>query len=103
MLLAVAPAIPTYFLIANLESRVLAILLAYGLFYVALVSSIVLYRISPFHPLAKYPGPISLKISKFVAMYRGLGGKQHIYFKKLHAKYGPYVRVGEYLVILLCL
>ncbi|KAL5532645.1 hypothetical protein ACEPAF_4419 [Sanghuangporus sanghuang] len=35
--------------------------------------SIVLYRISPLHPLAKYSGPLSLKISKF---------------------YGPFVCVG---------
>ena len=68
---------------------------SFSLFYAALALSIVLYRISPFHPLAKYPGPLSLKISKLVAAYRAIGGKQYAQFKRLHDEYGPIVRVGE--------
>ena len=48
-----------------------------------------------FHPLSKYPGPLSLKISKFVGMYYAFDGKQDRFLKSLHEKYGPYVRIGE--------
>ncbi|KAL5532689.1 hypothetical protein ACEPAF_4463 [Sanghuangporus sanghuang] len=93
-LLVAVPALPYYLLAAHLKSIVLSLFLTYSLFYVTLLSSIVLYRISPMHPLAKYPGPLSLKISKFVAMYHASGGKQYTYFKSLHDTYGPFVRVG---------
>ncbi|KAL5511138.1 hypothetical protein ACEPAH_4353 [Sanghuangporus vaninii] len=93
-LLVGVPALPCYFLTTASESTWLATFLAYGLFYVTLVLSIVLYRLSPVHPLGKYPGPISLKVSKFVAMYHTAGGKRFVFFKDLHDKYGPFVRVG---------
>jgi len=43
----------------------------FAIFHTTLISSIVLYRLSPFHPLAKYPGPALAKISKlwFVSIY----------------------------------
>lgn len=68
---------------------------SFGLYYLTLISSIIIYRLSPWHPLAKYPGPWSLKISKFVMSYHTYKGKVHIYHKKLHDKYGEYVRVGK--------
>ncbi|EJD02377.1 high nitrogen upregulated cytochrome P450 monooxygenase 2, partial [Fomitiporia mediterranea MF3/22] len=82
------------FLLPHIGSKFLTTLFSYLCFYTTLVSSIVLYRISPFHPLAKYPGPLSLKISKFTAMYHALRGKQYRYFKNLHDRYGHVVRVG---------
>ena len=75
--------------------------LAFGVFYATLAASVVLYRISPLHPLAKYPGPFLLKVTKFAAMYHALDGKQYVFFKSLHDKYGPFVRVGEYAPLLL--
>ena len=95
LLLVGAPALPCYFLAPYSNTRALGALLSYAIFYVSLASSIVLYRISPVHPLAKYPGPLSMKISKFVWSYHASTGKQHIVFKKLHDKYGSIVRVGE--------
>lgn len=68
-------------------------------FYAALASSIVLYRISPWHPLAEYPGPFFAKISKFYGFYMMSTGKNHILHKKLHEKYGPYVRIGEWYML----
>ncbi|KAL5514533.1 hypothetical protein ACEPAG_1849 [Sanghuangporus baumii] len=94
LLLIGIPAVPCYFLVDHIESMTFSIVIAYGLFYTALISSIVLYRISPFHPLAKYPGPLVLKVSKLVGMCFAIGGKQHVYFKSLHDKYGPFVRTG---------
>ncbi|KAL5511175.1 hypothetical protein ACEPAH_4390 [Sanghuangporus vaninii] len=93
-LLIVVPALPCFFLVPHAGSVALAIPFAYLLFYFLLASSIVLYRISPIHPLAKHPGPFSLKISKFVGTYHASTGKQYRIFKNLHEKYGPVVRIG---------
>ncbi|KAL5520950.1 hypothetical protein ACEPAF_2953 [Sanghuangporus sanghuang] len=94
LLLIGVPATPCYFLADHIESMLLSIVIAYGLFYAVLILSIVLYRISPLHPLAKYPGPVFLKASKLVGMCFALSGKQHVYFKSLRDKYGPFVRTG---------
>ena len=85
----------------------------YAIFYTALISSVVFYRLSPFHPLARYPGPVQAKISKlwFVSTHGnafgrsglilhlfkarlGWQGKQHVHYMNLHKKYGDVVRVG---------
>ena len=95
LLLFVVPTFPCYFLIANVHSTFLAVVVSYTLFCCSLVLSIVLYRLSPLHPLANYPGPFLLKVSKFVGMYHAASGKQHTSFKTLHDKYGPFVRTGE--------
>ncbi|KAF5384474.1 hypothetical protein D9757_006474 [Collybiopsis confluens] len=67
-------------------------LLAYGAFHASLLSSIVLYRLSPFHPLARIPGPVMHKVSKLRAVWICWQGRQHIEFKAMHDKYGPVVR-----------
>jgi hypothetical protein len=76
------------------------------------MGSIVAYRISPFHPLAKYPGPFTAKLSKLwmvrlsvlvgvieadkhSQVFVTLTGKQHEHFASLHEKYGDIVRTGE--------
>ncbi|KAG6872248.1 hypothetical protein C0995_011597 [Termitomyces sp. Mi166 len=63
-------------------------------FWVTLSISIVLYRLSPFHPLAKYPGPLLCRVSKMYMAFLSLGGKQHTYYLRLHEQYGDVVRVG---------
>ncbi|KAL5511174.1 hypothetical protein ACEPAH_4389 [Sanghuangporus vaninii] len=93
-LLVGIPAFPSYFLVPHMCSIGVSALLAYMLFYISLAVSIVLYRISPMHPLATFPGPLPLKISKLFWAYHASTGKQHILFKKLHDKYGMFVRVG---------
>ena len=52
------------------------------------------YRLSPFHPLAKYPGPIIAKSSKWWAAYISFRGDLHRYYKHLHDRYGDIVRIG---------
>ena len=69
LLLVGAPALPCYFLAPYSNTRALGALLSYAIFYVSLASSIVLYRISPVHPLAKYPGPLIGKVSKGWLIY----------------------------------
>lgn len=73
-----------------------AIVLTFSLFYTTLLSSIVIYRISPIHPLSRYPGPLHLKISKLSMAWIASGGKQHIYIAQLHEQYGDAVRIGQY-------
>ncbi|OCB86788.1 cytochrome P450 [Sanghuangporus baumii] len=94
LLLAGVPALPYYLLVPCMESTVVAVLLAYALFYVSLAVSVILYRISPMHPLAMYPGPLYLKISKLFWMYHASTGKQYVLFTRLHDKYGFVVRIG---------
>lgn len=64
------------------------------LFWGSVVTSIVLYRLAPWHPLAGYPGPLLCRVSKLYPAFVSLGGKQHIFYTQLHAKYGDVVRVG---------
>lgn len=71
-----------------------AVFAAFSLFYASLLASIVTYRLSPFHPLYKYPGPVLCRISKFWGAWIALKGETHRYTKALHDQYGPIVRTG---------
>ncbi|PPQ69697.1 hypothetical protein CVT26_001656 [Gymnopilus dilepis] len=71
-----------------------AALVVFPLFWASALTSIALYRISPWHPLAKYPGPLLCKLSKFYLAFMSIGGKQHLYYAQLHEKYGDAVRIG---------
>ncbi|KAF8816493.1 cytochrome P450 [Phlegmacium glaucopus] len=86
----------TAFLLPHLESYSIAFSLAFGTctYLATLLGSISLYRLSPLHPLAKYPGPTRCKLTKFWMAWISFGGRAHIYYKKLHDKYGPIVRIG---------
>ncbi len=59
-----------------------------------MTSFTLMYRLSPFHPLAKYPGPAIAKTSKLWAAYLCAKGDMYRYFKSLHERYGDVVRVG---------
>ncbi|OCH95943.1 cytochrome P450 [Obba rivulosa] len=54
----------------------------------------VLYRISPFHPLAKFPGPLINKMTSLRLAQVVWTGKRHLYVYDLHEKYGKVVRTG---------
>jgi hypothetical protein len=100
-LLILVPFFPACALISHLQPDfslgdvTLRIALSYTVFYATLLLSIVLYRISPFHPLAKFPGPRLARVSQLWHTFIVSEGKRHQYFKELHSKNGPYVRVGE--------
>ena len=66
-----------------------------GVYYVTLALSIILYRLSPVHPLSGYPGPILCKLSKLSLMWVASTGKLHVYIRQLHDEYGPIVRTGQ--------
>lgn len=66
-----------------------------GTYLLLLVTSVAIYRVSPFHPLAKFPGPVLNKITKLAGMQNSWGGHGHRNNHELHKKYGPIVRVGR--------
>ncbi|KAJ7745908.1 cytochrome P450 [Mycena maculata] len=70
------------------------LLCAYATFWISLGLSITAYRLSPFHPLAEFPGPAVDKVTKLRGLWIASLGHQHRSFKKLHDKYGSYVRTG---------
>ena len=72
----------------------LAIFSVYATYLTTLATSIILYRLSPFHPLAKYPGPAYLKVSKVFGAIAAGKGDYHRVLRQLHDQYGPVVRVG---------
>nr|AAX81445.1 high nitrogen upregulated cytochrome P450 monooxygenase 1 [Phanerodontia chrysosporium] len=77
------------------NSYATAVPTVYLAYWSLLSTFVVAYRISPFHPLARYPGPLLCKISKgWLAYVAGKGGKAHLYVQDLHMRYGEVVRIG---------
>ena len=72
-LLLVVPAVGSGVLAAGASSVLGPLFRTYAIFYTTLISSVVFYRLSPFHPLARYPGPVLAKVSKlwFVSIRGG--------------------------------
>ncbi|KAF9001083.1 high nitrogen upregulated cytochrome P450 monooxygenase 2 [Cyathus striatus] len=91
-LLAVSPLVPAALLWSYYAYE--AITIAYLISYATLVVSILAYRLSPFHPLSKYPGPTLAKFTKFWGVYQNHTGKLHVTVLNLHRRYGSVVRIG---------
>jgi len=64
----------------------------YPQFIIGLVISIVQRRF--FHPFNSVPGPWANSVSELPATLALVSGNQHIYYRWLHEKYGPVVRVS---------
>ncbi|KAI0265785.1 cytochrome P450 [Gloeopeniophorella convolvens] len=73
---------------------VTALPIAFTTYDSLLVFFTVAYRLSPFHPLAKHPGPAIAKVSKLWAAYISATGETHRYLRSLHDRYGDVVRTG---------
>ncbi|KAJ2992866.1 hypothetical protein NUW54_g7834 [Trametes sanguinea] len=93
LLIGVPPFIGTALLRHTLSPSQAALISVFA-FSMTLLISTALYRLSPFHPLAKYRGPLSCKLTKFWLACLSLGGRQHLYIKSLHERYGDVVRIG---------
>ncbi|RDB27043.1 hypothetical protein Hypma_005048 [Hypsizygus marmoreus] len=52
------------------------------------------YRLSPFHPLASFPGPLLWRISTLRLVACSYRGYRHLTIDSLHKKYGRFVRIG---------
>ncbi|KAI5831877.1 cytochrome P450 [Schizophyllum commune Tattone D] len=60
-----------------------------------LALSIAVYRLSPFHPLAAYPGPRLAAQTKWWMVHRILlKGGRHLELQQCHRRYGHWVRIG---------
>lgn len=85
-------------LVQQLQSQFSGILSAsatvFSAYWALIVLYTIAYRLSPLHPLAKYPGPILCRVSKLWVAYVASTGKYHLYAKELHAQYGEMVRIG---------
>jgi hypothetical protein len=56
--------------------------------------SVTVYRLPPFHPLARYPGPVLARVSRFWAFWGVVRGHQHVDSHELFSQYGEVVRTG---------
>lgn len=92
--LLLPPLLLTPLVIKHTQSVWSAFILSFLTYGSTLLFSTVLYRLSPLHPLASYPGPYPGRISKIWMAWKSMGGKQHLYYQSLHDKYGDVVRVG---------
>lgn len=63
------------------------------LFGIVFILSRAIYNVF-FHPLRKYPGPVSHKITHLVEAYHQLQGTSVYHLRDLHQKYGNIVRVN---------
>ncbi|KAF7327427.1 hypothetical protein MKEN_00320500 [Mycena kentingensis (nom. inval.)] len=90
LLLVLLPAM----LAASTRGGITPTILTFVVYYASLATSVVVYRLSPWHPLAQYPGPILCKVSKLWFASIAMRGKQHLYYYELHQRYGDVVRIG---------
>ncbi|TBU54283.1 hypothetical protein BD310DRAFT_82387 [Dichomitus squalens] len=90
------PVLITYFVTDATSSSIYqrTLVSCYGVFYLALALSIVAYRLSPSHPLARYPGPFWYRTSSFCHAFLSVSGQRNTYLKALHERYGDVVRTG---------
>lgn len=95
LLLFVLPLLPGLFMAQHTASLLRAHIFSYLIFYTTLFTSIIVYRLSPLHPLSSYPGPVLARVSKIWGALHASKGKDHLLFKRMHDKYGPYVRTGK--------
>ncbi|TCD71757.1 hypothetical protein EIP91_005523 [Steccherinum ochraceum] len=94
LLLAAIPACLVAHVKDQYSSIVLAAISVYATFWISLLLFVVQYRISPFHPLAKFPGPFVCKITKIVVANKYRNGEARAFFPEVHDRYGDVVRIG---------
>ncbi|KAH8921381.1 cytochrome P450, partial [Atractiella rhizophila] len=60
----------------------------------AIYSALLLYRISPFHPLYCFPGPVAARMNMWWYLPMAVKGTEKWEMQKAHEKYGDWVRIG---------
>ncbi|KAF8258322.1 high nitrogen upregulated cytochrome P450 monooxygenase 2 [Lactarius quietus] len=93
-LLIVVPALLSIPISYHVQWPPTAVPLAFATYGSAVISFTLIYRLSPFHPLAKYPGPVIAKTSKLWASYISAEGNIQRRYRSLHDRYGDVVRIG---------
>ena len=94
-LLFVIPALLSQPISYTGQSIYTAVPLAFTAYVGALICFTLAYRLSPTHPLSKYPGPLIAKTTKWWVAYISARGDPHRYYKHLHDRYGDVVRIGR--------
>ncbi|KAH9888087.1 high nitrogen upregulated cytochrome P450 monooxygenase 2 [Cubamyces lactineus] len=94
ILLLLLPPLLGYSLLKHTMPTFQAALVSVATIFGTMFLSIAAYRLSPFHPLARYPGPLGCRLTKFWMAILSLSGRQHIYIQELHKQYGDVVRIG---------
>ncbi|RDX51365.1 cytochrome P450 [Lentinus brumalis] len=61
----------------------------------ALATSVVIYRLSPFRPLASYPGPVWRRVSMIGPAAATVSGNRDRMFADMHKQYGDIVRTVD--------
>ncbi|TCD68528.1 hypothetical protein EIP91_010584 [Steccherinum ochraceum] len=93
--LLLIPPLALSFLLASHLDLLSAVFATLAVHNGILLASIACYRLSPFHPLARYPGPILLKLSAWWMYCNARGGKRHEYVQQLHTRYkADVIRIG---------
>ncbi|KAJ7589046.1 cytochrome P450 [Mycena floridula] len=93
--LAIVTSVPAAFLaVCRVTPSVYLLFSSYVTFLASLSISIILYRLSPLHPLYHVPGPRLWRVTKLIGMWNSFTGRQHLCNKKAHDRYGPVVRTG---------
>ena len=72
-----------------------ATLVLYLTYLTSLLAALLFYRLSPWHPLASYPGPVLARITSLWLTYSSLWGERYKAIDDLHSRYGEFVRIGE--------
>lgn len=62
---------------------------------VLIILATVLYRLSPLHPLAKFPGDLVDKVTDLRLAYITYSGRRGAHVVALHENYGVLVRIGR--------
>ncbi|KAL1948481.1 hypothetical protein VTO73DRAFT_12556 [Trametes versicolor] len=62
--------------------------------FAAVWTCFIVYRISPLHPLHRFPGPVLNRVTELPLAYTAARLNRHLYLCKLHETYGPIVRTG---------
>ena len=66
----------------------------YTIYTATLVLITLAHRLSPWHPLASYPGPLLARTTSLWLTYISSTGKRYLILDALHACYGPFLRIG---------
>ncbi|EKM59212.1 uncharacterized protein PHACADRAFT_25314 [Phanerochaete carnosa HHB-10118-sp] len=94
LLIYVALAAQDYLFTCRILSAFLHASLALAAQALLIVFATVSYRLSPFHPLAQFPGPVLDKVTGLRLAYFAFTGRRMPYIAELHEEYGVIVRIG---------
>ncbi|KAI0706342.1 cytochrome P450 [Earliella scabrosa] len=98
VLLLAATFLVEYCLVLSSESlshhALCATIILHTTYLFFLAGATIAYRLSPWHPLASFPGPWAAKVSGLWLTYMSLGGQRYLLIDALHRRYGPFLRIG---------